>query len=512
MKPKIYLLTTLLALVGFGSCDDVYDHMAAPPQAYEQEDAQSVDGFTIALGSGFGSAIVLTGEALEENTPFEAVKATATPQLAEGATVTFKLELSSTDDFEQALELPSMSGENTATITPADLDEAVKSLYGKAPYARELFIRVKYYINDGTSSVMMPTPAVLGPVTVTPVGPVIEEEYYLIGNINGWNIEDLDDYKFNHSGKDVYEDPIFTILVEMKQPESGDFNGYFKIVPKSSKEAASWDGLLGNPVDGNTELEGDLIIENSQAMRVMEPGWVRITLNMMEYTYTIQLLGYTKDVVYMTGNAITGLPEWNNEIAAIGNGLQILFADNSSADSKYTFTAHFTGGREQKFPIKAGVWDPCWGYRDGALVLENNSPNLPGPATDGYYTLKLDLGTLAAEYIPYTGDVSVTYNSMGVIGTATAGGWDTDTDLTQVAEHIWTSNAIELTVGELKIRANDAWDVSWGATSEDNQSLPFGTGTTNNGANIAIETAGTYYIALNDLTGHYIIIPTSELP
>jgi|AGTN01.3.fsa_nt_gi hypothetical protein len=505
MIQRIYLFSTLLVVLFFAACDDVYDHVAAPPQAYEQEDAQSVNGFTFALGSGFSTAIVLTDENLENETVYEAVNTTATPALSEGATVTFKLEASDTEAFTTSVELPSVSADNRATVTAPDLDEAVKSLYGKAPNPRALYLRATYYIVDGTASSQMPTPAVLGPVTVTPVSPVIETEYYLIGDINGWNINDLDDYKFGHSGRDVYEDPIFTILVN-------NVTGYFKIVPKSSKDAASWDGVLGNPTDGNTALEGELIIKDAQAMRVTEPGWVRITLNMMEYTYTIQLLGDTKDIIYMTGNAITGLPEWSNEISAIGNGLQILFADNSLADSKYTFTAHFTGGREQKFPIQAGEWNPCWGYRDGALVLENNSPNLPGPATDGYYTLKLDLGTLTAEYISYTGDVSTTYNSMGVIGTATAGGWDTDTDLTQVSEHIWTSNAIELTPGLLKIRANDAWDVSWGATSEDNQSLPFGVGTTNNGANIAIEMAGTYYIALNDLTGHYIIIPTSELP
>lgn len=387
---KIYVYVALLAALSFVACDD-FDHEAAPPQSYEQEAEQSVDGFTFTLGSGLASAIVLTEEDLANETVLEAVNTTATPELAEGAYLTFKLEVSDTQEFTSSVELPSVSAENTATVAATDLDEAVKSLYGKAPEARELYVRASYYIVDGTASVRMPNPAILGPVTVTPVGSI-------------------------------------------------------------------------------------------------------------------------KDIIYMTGNAITGLPEWSNEESAIGNGLQVLFADNSSTDSKYTFTAHFTGEREQKFPIQAGVWNPCWGYKDGALVLEDNSPNLPGPATSGYYTLNLDLETLTAEYIPYTGDVSVTYSSMGVIGPATTGGWDSDTDLTQVTDHIWTSNAIELTAGELKIRANDAWDVSWGPISEDDQSLPFGKGTTDNGKNIKIETAGTYYIALNDLTGHYIIIPTSELP
>ncbi|HBX44539.1 Outer membrane protein SusF domain-containing protein [Limibacterium fermenti] len=504
---RIYLYGMLLVVLFAGACsDDVYDHEAAAPQSYPQETEQSVDGFTFALGAGVTSPIVLTEEDLEKATALEAVTTTATPELAEGAYLTFKLEASDTKEFTSSIELPSTSDNNTVTVTAPDLDEAVKSLYGKAPNARELYLRANYYIVDGTISVLMPTPVVLGPVTVTPVAPVIETEYYLIGDVNGWGFDKLDQYKFDHSGKDVYEDPIFTLLVEIPS------GSYFKIVPKSSKEAGSWDGVLGNPTDGNTALEGELIVEKAQAMRIEEPGWARITLNMMEYTYSIQLLGYTKDVIYMTGDAITSLPGWKNETAQLGNGLQVLFADNSTADSKYTFTAHFTGGKAQKFPVNAGVWNPCWGYKDGALVLEDNSPNLSGPATDGYYTLKLDFGAKTAEYMPYTGNVSVTYNTMGVIGTATAGGWDADTDLTQVTDHIWTGNAIELKAGELKIRANDAWEVSWGPASEEEQNSSFGLGTTANGKNIIIETAGTYYIALNDLTGHYIVIPTSDLP
>jgi hypothetical protein len=101
---------------------------------------------------------------------------------------------------------------------------------------------------EGTTSSLMPTPAILGPVTVTPVGPVIETEYYIVGSLNGWNIGDLDNWKFYHSGKDVYDDPVFSILVENP--------GEFKIVPKSSKEAASWDYVFGSYDD--TALEGEL--------------------------------------------------------------------------------------------------------------------------------------------------------------------------------------------------------------------------------------------------------------
>ena len=284
MNKKIILFATLLAFILMNACEDVYDHVAAPPQANEQETEQSVSGFNFALGAAVSTPIIFTDEMLADETPLEAIKTTATPQLAEGATMTFILEASDTEDFTQVVEITSVSDQNSAFVTAATLNEAAKSLYGKAPEARSLYLRVASFINEGITAVRVPGEVVLGPVTVTPVGPVIETEYYLIGDINGWNIENLDAYQFNHSGKDVYEDPIFTILVN-------NVTGYFKIVPKSSKDAASWDGVLGNPVDGNTALEGDIILDGAQAMRVTELGWVKITLNMMEYTYTIEIIG-----------------------------------------------------------------------------------------------------------------------------------------------------------------------------------------------------------------------------
>ncbi|MFA6359890.1 MAG: DUF5115 domain-containing protein, partial [Dysgonamonadaceae bacterium] len=233
MKNKIYLFAALLAVLFFAACEDVYDHVAAPPQSYEQEDEQTTSGFTFTLGSDLSSAIIFTAEDLEAATHLKAIETTATPTMAEGATVKFIVEASDTEDFSNVVELPSTSEQNIAVVTADDLNEAVKSLYGKAPEARDIYLRATYYIVEGTTSSQMPNPVILGPVSVTPVGPVIETEYYLIGDINGWNIEDLESYKFSHSGKDVYEDPIFTILVN-------NVTGCFKIVPISSKDGASW--------------------------------------------------------------------------------------------------------------------------------------------------------------------------------------------------------------------------------------------------------------------------------
>ncbi|MEN6589414.1 MAG: SusF/SusE family outer membrane protein [Proteiniphilum sp.] len=460
MKKITYLFATLLAFILMNACEDVYDHVAAPPQAYEQEAAQTVTGFTFALGSGLSTPVVLTEEDLEDATPLEAIKTTATPTLAEGATVKFMVEASATQDFTTAVALPATSDQNTATVTATDLNEAVKSLYGKAPNARTIYLRATYYIVDGTSSTQIPTPFVLGPVTVTPVGPVIETEYYLIGDINGWNINDLADYQFSHSGKDVYEDPIFTILVN-------NVTGYFKIVPKSSKDAASWDGVLGNPVDGNTALEGDIILEGAQAMRVTEPGWVKITLNMMEYTYTIELIGEMNLELYVPG----GHQGWDPATAPT------LY--NRNFDFKYDGYVYFgAAGTEFKFTT-----EPSWSgtnYGDGGGgTLSTAGGNLKVDEA-GMYKINVDLSGSPV----YT----MVKTEWGLIGDATAGGWDTSTPMTyDPVTGLWSVTA-SLGSGSFKFRANNGWDINLGGAMNN---LGYG------GDNIPVAEAGTYLITLD---------------
>ena len=61
----------------------------------------------------------------------------------------------------------------------------------------------------------------------------------------------------------------------------------------------------------------------------------------------------------------------------------------------------------------------------------------------------------------------------------------------------YTIAGIVLSVGAAKFRANNAWDTNWGSAD-----FPLGVGT-QGGADIAVETAGTYNITLNRVTGAY---------
>lgn len=94
----------------------------------------------------------------------------------------------------------------------------------------------------------------------------------------------------------------------------------------------------------------------------------------------------------------------------------------------------------------------------------------------------------------------VAYNSIGIIGDATAGGWSNDVDLyrpdaTKPTE--WTG-IVKLTGGAAaKFRADDAWAANWGANA-----FPSGTGT-QDGSNIPVNNPGYYKVDFNVASGAY---------
>lgn len=95
---------------------------------------------------------------------------------------------------------------------------------------------------------------------------------------------------------------------------------------------------------------------------------------------------------------------------------------------------------------------------DGADgTLDNNGDNIKVTET-GYHYLKVDLANLT---------YSLEKTDWGLIGSATANGWDADTDMTFDAdENAWVIETF-LTAGEVKFRANDDWAINFGDTAAD---------------------------------------------
>jgi len=98
----------------------------------------------------------------------------------------------------------------------------------------------------------------------------------------------------------------------------------------------------------------------------------------------------------------------------------------------------------------------------------------------GYYQLKADLESKVW---------SATKTTWGVIGSATADGWNSDVNMNYDAASDSWKVTMTLSAGEIKFRANDGWDINLGDTKADSL-LEYG------GDNIAISAAGTYDVEL----------------
>lgn len=205
-------------------------------------------------------------------------------------------------------------------------------------------------------------------------------------------------------------------------------------------------------------------------------GFYKITFNDKTLAYTIEFTRFPS--IGIIGSATPGGWDSDTDLNDNGNG---------------TFSALITLiDGEAKFRANDS-WDTNWGGSDFPKGLgTQNGPNIPVTA-----------GTYKVTFNPSTGEYNFEpgIESLGIIGSATPGGWDSDTDLQANGDGTY-SIVLGLNAGEAKFRANNAWDDNWGANG-----FPSGTGTPG-GANIPV-TAGLYLITFNPATGAYSFTPAS---
>ncbi len=142
-------------------------------------------------------------------------------------------------------------------------------------------------------------------------------------------------------------------------------------------------------------------------------------------------------------------------------------------------------------------WAVNWGATDfpEGIALVGSPDNIP-IATAGKYRVDFNKETGAYKFTE-----EVDFRSVGMIGSATPGGWDNETPMTKDAgdPDLWNI-IITLAEGEFKFRADSTWDKNWGEGS-----FPSGLGIFNSAGNIAVsaENAGEYQGTFNTKTFEY---------
>ena len=441
-KNILYALALATTMV---ACTDDYTDWAAP-QENGPEDAKSVS-----VSVSAASAIDFATSTAENVTIFS-------PSFTaeDGATATYKVTLSPEDNSASAV-LNSADG----TVPAEELKNAVISFYGKAPTPRILNAVVDAYVDVKGQTIKVTAPAVA--VNVTLDAPFISTGYYLIGDMNGWNGDNM--FAFKHSGANVYDDPVFTLVFTTEADGQ-----YWKIIPQSNVDAGNvWnegiEGVVGVEVDGDTSLEGLLTTTAPQAGKIEKAGMYKMTLNMMDYTYKLEELNF-EEYIYIPGNHQGWSPATAPRL--YGANFDGYYSGFSCLDGGFKFT------KGPDWAFGEYNWGSFTSHPEG--FTGEGGGDITCTVKDFYF-----IEANVAE-----GTLKATPTTWGIIGDATANGWDSDQDMTWNAEkHCWCAT-ITLTDGTIKFRANDGWDINFGG-NPDNLSA--------GGDNIPV-TAGTYDIDL----------------
>jgi hypothetical protein len=453
MNMKKNILYALALATTMVACTDDYTDWAAP-QENGPEEAKSVS-VSVSPASAIDFAT-----STAENVAIFSASVTA----EEGATATYKVTLSPEDNSASTV-LASANG----SVPAEELKNAVVSFYGKAPTPRVLNAVVDAYVDVKGQTVKVTAPAVK--VNVTLDAPQISEKYYIIGEPSEWN-PTCTTMAFNHSGANVYDDPIFTILIPAVDND-GDGAMWFAVTDDITVEKNDWTYVFGcaegngnNGEEGSIARRSDLTDDGSFKIDIDGSAkFIKMTLNMMDYAYKFEKINF-EEYIYVPGNH----QGWNPGAAPRLHG--------ASFDGKYVGYSCLDGG----FKFTKG---PGWNFGEynwGSFTShpEGFTGEGGGDITctvKGFYLIEADVtaGTLKA-----------TPTTWGIIGDATADGWNSDQDMTWNEEkHCWCAT-ITLTDGTIKFRANDGWDINFGGNPAN---LNAG------GDNIPV-TAGTYDIDL----------------
>lgn len=459
-----YLMSALVVLLA-ASCQDAENEFAGP-QAYPKEDAITVPGFT----ASSTSAIDLATDAASVD-----VFNLSDAALPEGfALGTARIVIEPTDVEAEATEIAT-DVDGMASV--ADLQALVESTYGKRPVNRAFKAQVYVdAIKDGQAVLI---DAGVIDVNLTPKAPQISDAYYIIGEPGAWDPSDIT-LKFNHSGNDVYGDPVFTITIPVADND-GDGNMWFAISDAIAAEAYStsggkdWSKVIGCAEgNGNNTEEGKVArraeIGNDGSFMIPVDGtakYIRITLNMMDYSYKIEKLNFA-EFIYERGDN----NGWGGGYALHGPNFDGVYYGAMKLNTMF------------KFCGDASDWNLAgnWGYSADGILGENSIDNIP--CTSGFYMITADIANMTYKLTPFT--------KIGIIGDGQPGGWNDDTFMTyDETNHCWVATGVALTAGgSIKFRSDAAWDnVNIGGASLDK--LVF-----NSNDNISVTTSGTYTVKL----------------
>lgn len=445
MKKTLLYSLAAMASLALASCAGDYDDWANP-QANEQEASAAKYGVTFANGSE------------------------AEGSMADG--IINLVTVNSTDANVSGFTLKDLKVNGVAVngtmvgdsvqVSASELEKLVcDQNKSRASVARDLKVETQVSINLASGDAVSITNKgeTTGKFTPTATPQLDKKGYYMLGQVNGneWDAK-----------SPVWMNKISDGVYQLKVTTTADKN-WFKFYAGSNYVKGDWNsinkGALGCKENGSEDAFGYILYDGDSWGKLQTPvipgagTWI-VTLDMNNLTYTVG-----KPVLYMAGDA----NGWNH-------------IDYLSGEDGVNYTGFmYLNQNGFKFCTQQN-WD---GTNYGGEFFGQESDNIMMAETEAYYKVDVDLSTKKYTLTPIT--------TIGIIGSASPNGWDSDVDMTYVPYNAetkepgyWEAKDITLASGEIKFRANDDWAINWGG---DVNAL------TQGGDNISVD-AGTYDIKL----------------
>ena len=437
MIKKILLGMTLL--MGMVSCTEDFTDWGNP-QTNSQKEA-------VAFGNGSVAPVDVINLA-DVNTEKVKVASIVAPTSSNAAY---------TPNYKINFDGQSFDIDADGNMATAELATYITDKFGKRPMERDIDATLDAWVSNGSTAVKMATSATFQ-VKAIPEAPVIEEGYYLVGDmfnveavgdapaVDGWNTVSAKQ-AFKHSDKDVYDDPVFTITFETTKD-----NQYWKIIPKKNVDAGNFwaAGVVGPKVDGDDSMTGLLTNGDAKAGKIAKAGKYKLSINMMDYSYTLEEVNYDP-FIYFIGST-DGWKSSDQKLALVDDAKGVYTGYVYLADPN-------AAGFEFKFQRAQGNWDTAIGagtfvsFGGAAIGVDNG--NIGVNAGEGVYYMDVNLseGTITATKV----------ETMGMIGTFN--NWDGDAKMTWNAEeYCFEATNAGVTADGWKFRVNGGWDINLGGS------------------------------------------------
>jgi hypothetical protein len=203
-----------------------------------------------------------------------------------------------------------------------------------------------------------------------------------------------------------------------------------------------------------------------------ETGEYKVVVDVNKHPFAVKVLSTafpTEEFIYIPGNHQGWSPEAAQALRTSDfDGVYKGFS-NLNGDFKFTKQRAWGSSGDEYNSNDFSTYE-------GGLAPSTDGSNINMP-TAGFYYIVADV---------MNAKLTATATTWGIIGDATAGGWDSDQNMTWDSDKkCWTAT-LTLTDGTMKFRANDGWDINVGGKIDD---LSFG------GDNMTVQ-AGTYDIEL----------------